>query len=117
MHHIRRIPQVILLFMFNHPSSTDISSPRPEAKLSSKLMSYFSVPSMSSSYSTSESSPFATMRSALVPRGVSSFSPSERSPMRVRRRVPEERVVARTGSVGCQDMEVRVIVFEGREYI
>jgi hypothetical protein len=37
--------------------------------------------------------------------------------MRVRRRVPEERVVARMGSVGCQDMEVNAIVLVWREWI
>jgi len=33
------------------------------------------------------------------------------------RRAPEERVAARTASVGCQDREVSVIVLAGRERI
>ncbi len=45
----------------------------------------------------------------------STFSPSERSPIRVIRRVPEESVDARTDSEGCQDREVNVIEFVGRE--
>jgi hypothetical protein len=37
--------------------------------------------------------------------------------MRVRRREPEERVAARTDSVGCQEREVIAIVEAGREWI
>ena len=47
----------------------------------------------------------------------STFSPSERSPIRVSRKDPEDRVAARTDSVGCQEMEVSDIVPVGRDWI
>ena len=49
--------------------------------------------------------------------GRSSFSPSERSPTRVIRKFPEDSVMARIGSVGCQDAEVNDIVVLGTEWI
>jgi hypothetical protein len=61
--------------------------------------------------------PLGMRKEGIGESGISCFSPSERSFMRVRRSVPEERVVARMASVGCQDMEVSVIVLVGREWI
>lgn len=37
--------------------------------------------------------------------------------MRVRRKEPEDKVAARTDSVGCQEMEVSDIVTVGRDWI
>jgi len=57
------------------------------------------------------------MRSAVRGLRRSTFSPSERSPMRVRRKEPEDKVAARTDSVGCHEMEVSDIVEVGRDWI